>query len=96
MNSLRTPHVIVLCFACCLTLEATAVALLLLARQRPRLKTIGGYLLNFGPKVFLALPGIIFAGVLVENMSPTSLQPYLYALGASSSFVLLELCLHLE
>lgn len=96
MHIMHTSHIIALSFACCMTIEAAALALLFLARKYSHLSSAGSALLALGSKAMLALPGVVFAGLLVENMSLLPLQPYLYAVGATSSCVLLDLCLHLE
>ncbi len=86
-----------LSFGFCIVLEVSALAILLLARQYSRLKNIGGALLAFTSKGMFALPALVLVALVVKNMSPTiSVQPYMYAIGAPLSCVLLDLCLHLD
>jgi hypothetical protein len=96
MHIMHTSHVIALSCAGCLTIQGAALALLFLGPKHLRLSSVGGALLAFGSKAMLALPGVVLVGLLVENMNLLPLQPYLYAVGATSSCVLLDLCLHLE
>ncbi len=89
-------HIVAISVACWLVLEFAAIAIVLLGRRRSKLQRTGNNLLSFAAKAALALPGIVFAGVLIENIQMLPPPPAVYAMGAVSSCVLLTLCIRLD
>jgi hypothetical protein len=96
MHSLHSSYIFSFSLACCLVPLAAAFLVLLIARQYPALKAIGHALLAFVSTTVVALPGFVLLGLVVESINPLPLQPYLYAIGASSSCVLFNACLRGE
>ena len=96
MHNMRSSHIVLLSLAGFLMLQALAVTVLFCARQHSRLLRIARILSAFSSRALLALPGVVLVGLIVESMNLLPLQPYLYAFGGTSSYVLLDLCLHLE
>jgi hypothetical protein len=96
MHNLHTLSIVAMCVGCWLLLDVIALAILIVAREYSQLKKIGRALLGIGSKAMFALPGLIFAGLVAENMSMIAAQPLVYAIGAASSCMLLTLCLQFE
>ena len=96
MHNLHTLSIIAICVACWLLLDVAALAILMIAREYSHLRHLGRGLLRLGSQAMFALPGVIFAALLVKNASLIALQPAVYAIGATSSCVLLDLCMNLE
>jgi hypothetical protein len=89
-------HIVAISVAFWIVLECAAIAIVLLGKRRSKWQRTGNNLLCFAAKAALALPGIVFAGVLIENIQIFPQQPALYAMGAASSCVLLTLCMRLD
>jgi hypothetical protein len=87
-------HIVSSSLACGLLLLFVLAIVLLALRGLPleSVASIGA----LSSKAVLALPGIIMAGLLMEKIHLTPLRPFLYPLGAVSSYTLLDLYLYLD
>jgi hypothetical protein len=96
MHILHTLSIVALIVLCWLLLDVAALAIIVIAREYSKVRSAGCALLRFGSTAILALPGVILAGMLVQNANLLPVQPMVYAIGATSSCALLNLCLRLE
>ena len=88
-------HIVSSSLACRLLLLFVLAIVLLALRGLP-LESVASVLGALSSKAVLALPGIIMAGLLMEKIHLTPLRPFLYPLGAVSSYTLLDLYLYLD
>ncbi len=77
-------------FVCLFVLEAAAGAILLLVRRNTQLNSIGRALHALASKAFLALPGVVTVNLLMLKMSLIPWQPFLFVVGATSSWAFFE------
>jgi hypothetical protein len=88
---LSSSQIIARSFACLFALEATAGAILLLARRDSQLKSIGNVAHSLASKAFLALPGVATVDLLTPKMGLIPWQPFLFVIGAIFSWVFFEI-----
>jgi hypothetical protein len=92
MHNSASSQIIARSFVCLFVLEAAAVAILLLVRRNSQLKSIGRALHAFASKALLALPGVVTMDILMLKMNLIPWQPFLFVVGATSSWAFFEVC----
>jgi len=96
MHVMHMSSIVGLSFAGCLLLQASAVAILLLAGKSSRLKSVGGAILRYSSWALFALPVFILAGFLTENLDPLAITYYVYPIGTGALCVFASLYLKFE
>jgi len=96
MRSTPISYMVGFCFAGCLLLQSWAIAILFFAGEKPRLKSFGGAILRYSSWVAFALPVLILAGFLTENLNHLALMSYVYPIGVGTLCVFVSLYLKVE